>query len=59
MKGFWLCYSNHAKRYDTITNYFKKRATNASAESFNAKVKAFRAQFREVRVIPFLFIDSE
>ena len=28
-------------------------ATNASAESFNAKVKAFRAQFRGVRDIPF------
>ncbi|WP_146216268.1 transposase, partial [Arenibacter sp. ARW7G5Y1] len=25
------------------------RSTNASAESFNAKVKAFRSQFRGVR----------
>ncbi|WP_279629649.1 transposase [Flavobacterium limicola] len=27
-------------------NYFDKRSTNASAESFNAKIKAFRLQFR-------------
>ena len=37
----------------TILNYFDNRSTNASAESFNAKVKAFRAQFRGVRDIPF------
>ena len=39
--------------YETILNYFNNRATNASAESFNAKIKAFRAQFRGVRDIPF------
>lgn len=36
-----------------IINYFEKRATNAAAESFNAKIKAFRAQFRGVVDIPF------
>ena len=35
--------------YGTILNYFDRRATNASAESFNAKIKAFRLQFRGVR----------
>jgi Transposase and inactivated derivatives len=39
--------------YGIICNYFDNRSTNASAESFNAKVKAFRAQFRGVRDIPF------
>lgn len=39
--------------YQTILNYFDNRSTNASAESFNAKIKAFRAQFRGVRNIPF------
>ena len=34
--------------YKTITNYFKRRSTNASAESFNAKIKMFRAQLRGV-----------
>ena len=39
--------------YETILNYFDKRSTNASAESFNAKIKAFRSQFRGVRSIEF------
>ena len=38
---------------DTIINYFERRLTNASAESFNAKVKAFRTQFRGVGDIKF------
>lgn len=41
------------QNYDIILNYFINRATNASAESFNAKVKAFRSQFRGVSDIPF------
>ena len=32
----------------TILNYFPQRATNASAESFNAKIKGFRALVRGV-----------
>lgn len=43
-------FKNH---YDTILNYFINRSTNAAAESFNAKVKAFRRQFRGVTDIPF------
>lgn len=39
--------------YQTILNYFDNRSTNASAESFNAKLKAFRSQFRGVRNIDF------
>jgi transposase len=35
--------------YLTILNYFDNRSTNASAESFNAKIKAFRAAFRGVK----------
>jgi transposase len=35
--------------YREILNYFDNRSTNASAESFNAKTKAFRAQLRGVR----------
>lgn len=41
---------NHYKR---ILNYFDNRSTNASAESFNAKIKAFRAQYRGVRDVNF------
>ena len=39
--------------YQNILNYFDNRSTNASAESFNAKIKAFRAQFRGVRNVDF------
>ena len=39
--------------YQNILNYFDNRSTNASAESFNAKIKAFRAQLRGVRNIEF------
>ena len=39
-------FKNHAL---TIINYFLRRATNASAEAFNSKVKIFRSQMRGVR----------
>jgi transposase len=39
--------------YLTILNYFDNRSTNASAESFNAKIKAFRSAFRGVRNVSF------
>lgn len=39
--------------YRSILNYFINRSTNASAESFNAKIKAFRSQFRGVKNIEF------
>jgi transposase len=39
--------------YQTILNYFNNRSAKASAESFNAKIKAFRAQFRGVRNVEF------
>ena len=38
----------------TILNYFPDRQTNASAESFNAKLKGFRALVRGVRDTKFL-----
>ena len=43
-------FENHSH---TIINYFVDRLTNASAESFNAKIKAFRSQFRGVGDIKF------
>ncbi|WP_224996962.1 transposase, partial [Cesiribacter sp. SM1] len=39
--------------YLSILNFFDNKSTNASAESFNAKIKAFRSQFRGVRNIDF------
>lgn len=43
-------FENHNR---TIINYFEQRLTNASAESFNAKIKALRSQFRGVGDIKF------
>lgn len=40
-------------RYDEVLNYFNQLSTNANAESFNAKVKAFRASLRGVSDINF------
>jgi transposase len=41
------------EHYDEILNFFINRSTNASAESFNAKIKAFRASLRGVTDINF------
>ncbi|MGF6849845.1 transposase [Chitinophaga sp. W3I9] len=39
--------------YLGILNFFNKRATNAAAESFNAKIKSFRNALRGVRDVEF------
>lgn len=39
--------------YKEILNFFDNRSTNASAESFNAKLKAFRTTLRGVRDVTF------
>lgn len=39
--------------YMPILNFFNNRATNAAAESFNAKIKSFRNALRGVRDIEF------
>ena len=43
-------FSNHST---TIINYFEERLTNASAKSFNAKIKAFWSQLRGVADVKF------
>ena len=35
--------------YQKILNFFERRSTNAASESFNAKIKYFRSQFRGVK----------
>lgn len=35
--------------YLNIINFFERRSTNAASEVFNARIKAFRAQFRGVK----------
>jgi len=39
--------------YDDILNFFNNRSTNASAESFNAKIKAFRSALKGVVDVEF------
>jgi len=46
--------ANSIKTHEgTILNYFYDRSTNASAESFNAKLKGFRSLIRGVRDVSF------
>ena len=40
-------------REDEVLNYFINRATNASAESLNSKIKQFRVQLRGVIDVDF------
>ena len=51
--GFSKVIETFKNHNDTIINYFEDRLTNASTESFNAKIKAFRTQFRGVGDIKF------
>lgn len=53
LKAFNTVAKSIENHYQTILNYFDNKFTNASAESFNAKIKAFRAQFRGVRNVEF------
>ena len=41
------------EHYEEILNFFVNRSTNASAESFNAKIKEFRANLRGVVDVDF------
>jgi len=52
-KSFNTVANTIKNNYNHILNYFNNRSTNASAESFNAKVKALRRQFRGVRNVEF------
>jgi len=52
-KSFNTIAATMYEHYDEILNFFIHRATNASAESFNAKIKAFRATLRGVVDVDF------
>lgn len=49
LKQFSTVLKTFFVHYKEILNYFNNRSTNASAESFNAKVKYFRMMYRGVR----------
>ena len=52
-KSGFLAFGRVARSIQThyleIINYFERRSTNAASESFNAKIKNFRSQFRGVK----------
>lgn len=50
-KNFNIVLNTITVNYQTMLNYFDNRSTNVSAESFNAKIKGFRNQFRGVRKV--------
>ena len=52
-KSFRSITNTIKEHYQGILNFFINRNTNASAESFNAKLKAFRATLRGVKDISF------
>lgn len=52
-KSFNVIAATLYEHYDEVLNFFVNRATNAFAESFNAKIKAFRAAMRGVTDIKF------
>ena len=52
-KSFNVIAATLYEHYDEVLNFFVNRSTNAHAESFNAKIKAFRAALRGVTDIKF------
>jgi transposase len=44
---------------DEILNFFDHRSTNANAESFNSKIKGFRANLRGVTDVRFFLFRLE
>lgn len=49
LKQFQVVVKTFTQHYADILNYFNNRSTNASAESFNSKIKYFRMMYRGVR----------
>ena len=52
-KSFNVIAATIYEHYEDIINFFVERSTNASAESFNAKIKDFRAKLHGVTDVKF------
>ena len=48
MRSFNIIAATFYGHYDEILNFYNQRSSNAMAESFNAKIKLFRANLRGV-----------
>jgi transposase len=53
IKEFNTAANTVESHFEQILNFFKNRSTNANAESFNAKIKLFRANLRGVVDVEF------
>ena len=47
-RSFNVIAATFYEQYDDILNFYTNRSSNAAAESFNAKIKAFRASLRGI-----------
>ena len=47
-RSFNVIAATFYEHYDDILNFYTNRSSNAAAESFNAKIKAFRASLRGI-----------
>jgi transposase len=58
--NFFNIAANSIKNHlETILNFFYNRSTNANAESFNSKIKLFRANLRGVTDVKFFLFRLE
>jgi transposase len=53
MKEFNTVLNSIENHMENILNFFDNRSTNANAESFNSKIKLFRANLRGVTDVKF------
>ncbi len=58
-KNFNTAMNSIKHHFNNILNFFDNRSTNANAESFNSKIKLFRANLRGVRDVPFFLFRME
>ena len=58
-ENFNIAANSIMNHLDTILNFFDNRSTNANAESFNSKIKLFRANLRGVTDINFFLFRLE
>ncbi len=59
MHSFNVIAATFYEHYDEILNFYNHRSSNAMAESFNAKIKLFRANLRGVADLRLAFASSK
>jgi transposase len=58
-ENFNIAANSIKNHLETILNFFNNRSTNANAESFNSKIKLFRANLRGVSDVKFFLFRLE